>query len=410
MNVKVYSILGISVIILFLLLPFPKGFLYDVDCFALWTVYIKEFGAHMAYENRVDYPPTMVYLLSVIGSFYNNPADILVDYKTLKLITFVFSAINGYLIYLIANKLSLNKGKSQYVKVIAFLYVLNPGIIFNVLFWGQIEEIAVFLLLVSIYSMIGKNFNLMFVSLLLMINLKVLTIILIPFFIVYAIFNLAQLNKNKKMSLILLIFFIIPIFYSPFILNHTFYKLRSTISAVDSIPVLSANAYNFWFLLFDNPYISDKIIGFNMISLKDIGKYIFLTISGFFCIADVFFRFVKRKNNVLNLGSWFLLMAITILLFFFFHTQMHERYGHVSIALLAIALAIYNTKELLFVYLIISLAYCLNVVDVFLKYNNEFCINLNINPKYISIFFLAGIIMGVIFYVKIIITEKMIEN
>jgi Gpi18-like mannosyltransferase len=400
MNLRLYSIFVLSIIICIYYFSIPNGFLFDINCFAIWTVYIKECGLQFAYENRVDYPPTIVYILSFIGSFYHNSIDILKDYKTLKIITFLFSALNGYLIYFISNTLTFGqKEKPKILKYSAFLYLINPGVFLNTIVWGQVDEIAVFFLLTSIILSLKHYYNSMLVCLVLMVNFKIITLIFIPFFLAHLLFFSKNINITNMLRWFLITLIATTLIYLPFLINHQFYRLNKYIAMVDTYPVLSANAYNFWYFVSTNPFhTSDKINIGNIISFKVVGQTLFLLFGGFMCLRDVFFRFLKRQNK--ELKSWILLMSITLLLMFFFHTQMHERYSHLTIGLLAITAFSSGKKSLMITYFLVSAAYAVNILDVFLKDNGQFAFNLNINPVYITYLYLVGIVFSILAYFR----------
>ncbi len=399
MNLRLYIFLVLSIIICIYYFPIPKGFLFDVNCFAKWTYYVKEFGLQYAYENRVDYPPTILYIFSVVGSFYHNSIDILKDFKTLKIITFLFSSMNGYLIYFIANTLTFGqKEKPKILRYTAFLYLFNPGIFLNTIIWGQVDEIAVFLLLTAIILLIKQYYNLMLICLVLMVNFKIITLIFIPFFLAH-LFFLGKRNGLSMLRWFSITLLTTTLMYLPFVLCHQFYRLNKSISMVDAYPILSANAYNFWYFISSNPfYTSDKIKIGNFISLKMVGQIIFFLVGGFICLRDVVSRFLIRQNKELN--SWILLMSITLLLMFFFHTQMHERYSHLSIGLLAIAAFSTGKKSLLMIYFLVSVAYAVNILDIFLKDNGQFVFNLNINPIHVACLYLLGLIFSIVAYFR----------
>jgi hypothetical protein len=233
-----------------------------------------------------------------------------------------------------------------------------------------------------------------------MVNFKIITLIFIPFFLAHLLFVSKKINMANMVRWFLTTLITLIVIYLPFLINHQFYRLSKYIAMVDTYPVLSANAYNFWYFISSNPFhTSDKVKVWNIISFKSIGQTMFLLFGGVMCLRDVYFRFLKRQNK--EVISWILLMAITLLLMFFFHTQMHERYSHLTIGLLGIAAFSSGKRILMITYCLVSVAYGINILDVFLKDNGQFVLHLNINPIHVTYLYLVGIIFSILAYFRI---------
>ena len=133
------------------------------------------------------------------------------------------------------------------------------------------------------------------------------------------------------------------------------------------------NAFNFWdiVLVEDTFTLSDKTT-FLGISYKNIGILLFF-ISSFFALFPLLYQVIKNKinQNQTNLSFNLVVLAYALIpvLFFYFNTQMHERYIHPAF-LPIIAFSFYNKKYMLL--FLFSIAYFLNLeyAAKFFAFNN----------------------------------------
>lgn len=337
---------------------------FDNDYWIDWSKCILNNGLGNIYDCDVDYLPLYHYFLWLYSFLCGNEISITENITTLKLLTLPFHFISGYLIL---RMISDNKPTINDLFKLLLFYLLNIAVLFNTIIWGQVDAIMSCLLLLSFYFIYNNKNFLSILFLLLAINLKLQAIIFIPFIGLLTLQNLRdQFSiKNFFTGLVLLCLAELLIL-TPYILAGSLDKIYDVVfNSVGKYPVISMNAYNVWYLLVDSivkqPDATIAILG---LSYKTIGLLLF-SISTFIAFIPILLetigRLVNRNVKFLNLSQLLLIAAFIPLLFFYFNTQMHERYSHISFVFL-ITYAIRERKWLLPIFF--SAAYLLNLSRV----------------------------------------------
>jgi hypothetical protein len=135
-------------------------------------------------------------------------------------------------------------------------------------------------------------------------------------------------------------------------------------NSVDRYPVISMNAFNMWHLFFwkkiDLTHMKDTIFFLNL-SYKNWGLLLFFISSGIALLPmtiAIYKKLFLRKTISVDIAHILLVGALIPLLFFFFNTQMHERYSHPAFLFI---IAYSFLRERYFLYIIFSMAYFLNL-------------------------------------------------
>lgn len=163
-------------------------------------------------------------------------------------------------------------------------------------------------------------------------------------------------------------------------------------------------AFNLWSLLLPNTtiegmYSLNDATKFGFFSYKQIGLLLFLMmtlISIYPLVKTLFKKHINKESLQFPLQNIFLISALVSLSFYFFNTQMHERYMHSAVILLA-AYAFISKR--FFPLILCSLAYFLNIERIcwYLNLHNETYMNSFIfNPKLVASLYL--ILIGMLFY------------
>jgi hypothetical protein len=182
---------------------------------------------------------------------------------------------------------------------------------------------------------------------------------------------------------------------SPFYFNGDFDKLWNVIeNSVGKFPHITMNAYNFWALLVDSKNFFDSDADqFWLFSYKSWGLLLFLSSSFMALIIPlvrVFKKLILGKSLNNSLNEILLLGAIIPLLFFFFNTQMHERYSHPAFIFITIY-SLLNRK--IHILVIPSIAYFLNLEDVLQAFNTQNYSTLIYTPFFIALLYLLTIVL-----------------
>lgn len=376
---------------------FPHyGHGWDLFCWKEWCKNIFLNGLGNVYKSSTDYLPLYHYILYFFGKLQGSIELIDKNIYFLRIITLAFDFTAGYLIYSLSKTRYQDKNKAL---VFSLFFFLNIAYFYNTLIWGQVDGIMACFILFCLYFSIKGRIILSLVFLILSINLKLQAIIFIPLIGIILlpslIKNYTHTNLLKWLSVVCITQLII-IF--PFILSGDIGKVWGVVrNSVGRYPVLSMNAYNFWVLLYPDSFFTTKdSMLFLGLTLKNWGLILFFIFS-FFALLPLLFNLYKiifKKSSLpFNQETIILTSALIPFIFFYFNTQMHERYLHPAILFLALYAIIYN-KYL--VYIFGSLAYILNLEDVlrYLNLNNYYIIYFK--SWFISVLMLITII--ILFY------------
>lgn len=267
----------------------------------------------------------------------------------LKLPMIIADVFIIYFVYrFIAKKISLTKAK-----IAAVILALYPPLIYNSALWGSGDSIVNLFGLISIFFLYEKKYLKFVIFIILSVLYKSSLIIWAPIILTIMIYQKVKFKDLFKMSFLssILIYFI----SLPFSIKNPliwFYETMTKKILPGVMPQITANAMNFWALIFGLKPRLDELLIFNLISIRNISIIICLL---FFIIIT--FRLYK------NFSMQSILLAITqiSLITFTFMTRMHERYTFPALIPLLI-LCFYNRKYYKY-FFILSITHLLNVYN-----------------------------------------------
>lgn len=355
-----------SLFILFCLVIQPiKGHDYDMYCWLEWTKYIQQNSLGNAYANgSIDYPPLYLYFLNFFGSCIGSPEGIQNKIHLLKSITMVFHLLTGYFLMIWIKRQNQSWDNALHNTL---FYIFNICILYNGIIWGQVDIIMTFFIFLSCYFCFQKKTTHSLIFFILAINFKIQSIIFLPIIglmllpVIIDSFSIKNILKWIFIPVIVQLLILLP-----FILSGTIGNLLDVIkNSFGKYPFVSMNAYNFWHLTVpgDLMTIQDST-KFSVFTYKQWGLLLFFTTSFFalFPLMKQSYLSIKNRTHFSYPLSKFLIVCSLIpLLFFYFNTQMHERYCHPAFAFL-IAYSLYSKKYILSI--IGGLAYLLNLEGV----------------------------------------------
>lgn len=356
----------------YVILMWKWGHQGDMTFWLDWSNLISEKGLTSIYDDgRVNYFPAYLYFLKFHTWIQGNPTDIQDNLYTLKYYTLVFDVFGALAaIWFVKD---MNK------KVFCFLLMmLNVAYFYNTAIWGQVDAIFSFWGFFAIILALEKRPVLSVLSLLMALNFKLQAVVFIP---VLGLLLLPQyLEKYKRFfytigSIIILQGLII----SPFLLSGKISQVLGVLtSLVGFYPNPSLGAFNVWFLLMPNVDVegmfnlTDQIV-FGFFTLKQWGLLMFVVAV---CISLLPFikayknKYLKKMEFHIPREQVFLSMALIALSFYFFNTQMHERYAHpVLLSLATYSILSWNWKPMI----LFSIAYGMNLerINWYLHLHNE---------------------------------------
>src|ERR1044072_6684025 len=125
-----------------LLLTLPHSYGFDRDCWMLWSMDISKHGLSEIYYTNVNYPPVMMYILS-LHNWIQGPESMLINIVYLKIFPLLFDLLPVVILILLRKAGDLKKGYH-------YLLLFNIAYLYNTLIWGQVDSIHTNLALTAI--------------------------------------------------------------------------------------------------------------------------------------------------------------------------------------------------------------------------------------------------------------------
>lgn len=369
------------------------GYADDIDFWKRWAVAIHDNGISNVYNTDTNYLPLIHYLLLVFNWANGSTQDILSNINNFRLITLAFDCLGLWYVY---------KWMDRKIAFMPFLLlcILNIAYTYNSLIWGQVDGILATLVFISFYYAWRQRLLLCGVFFMLALCMKLQAIIFLPLLGLLCLQVAGHVRKPQYIlapilgMLLALFVILLPFMASP---DAIFKITNVAFDSVDKYPRLSLNAMNFWYLVINgNPFfIEDKQIFIGGLTSKVVGLLLF-AMAYFFALLPLIRAVIsnlKAPGAVISKEKLWVMCTLTVLLFFFFNTQMHERYSHPAFIFI-IAYAFY-CKDFV-PYVLFSMAYFLNLERVLKWLQLSNYETLIFDPR-----FIAGIYLIIIVYLFI---------
>jgi hypothetical protein len=252
------------------------------------------------------------------------------------------------------NQESRIKNKGRKALLVAGVWLFNPLVWYNSSVWGQTDSIVNLLGLLAVFSLLNKNLRWTAFWFTLSILFKGSLTYFAPILLFVALLQ----KHSIKEWLISIAYCLVPIafvsiwFHPSIDLPTWFYNLYTNRFLPGEIGDLSANAFNFWYLV-DPGKTLDSTIYFGLPA----------RIWGFVPVAGVMiWQLIELKKGITDKKVFFAL-AITAFTVFLFMTRIHERYLYPFFPYATLLLGF--TPLLWFVYIPISIIHLLNLYNLF---------------------------------------------
>jgi Gpi18-like mannosyltransferase len=382
-----------SYLVLFFLAP-KQGHDWDNYCWGLWAEIIQNKGLSAAYnsDSVINYLPLYLYVLKIYALIVPKSSLFEMTY-CLKSVSLLFDVVS---IYLLTQLVVQENKRWKYF----LLGLLNIGFIYNSFVWNQVDGILSFFVFTSILAAHKQKPILALSLFVLAINFKLQGIVFLP--ILLALLT-ESLNKQKLIKGALAVIGLQTVILLPFILAGNVWNVWETAKgSMDYYPSISMNAYNFWHFFYDGSlmFVKDSNVFVLGLTHKQIGLTLFLCSSAV-VLLPLLIQSIKRltgkEQALIELKTILLSATLISILFFYFNTQMHERYIHSAL--------IFSTG-LAFLYgawgqwISLSLAYALSLESICKILNLENYNTLVFNPKFISLLYAISLAILVYHWVK----------
>lgn len=322
---------GLCFLLLSALAPAIWGFGYDFECFEKWVNYTHINGLRNAYGSGTDYPPFYQYILWAFGRFAGSPEAVHERLALLKIPTLLFDFGSLYILYHWLDK--------RY----SFLWVLvvalgNIAYSYDTLIWGQIDAIWMGFVFAALFFAWRRQVVIGTVCIVLACCTKLQSIIFLPLWALLSLYVLASLIpaiRWRKVGLsIAAACLITGALVIPFTLGTGgLAAIRDIVTlAAKRFPTLTLSADNIWPLVIRRAgEISDEAESIRGITYKWLGILLFTlasVVSLLPLLVQMRIETRTKRFGVPDRQLIWLCGAITGLAFFYFNTEMHERYAY----------------------------------------------------------------------------------
>lgn len=312
-----------------------------------WGDLVLNKGIFEVYRQGVsDYPPLYLLVLALnslmVRDFSLNPLIVA------KLVPILMILAGGFLVYGY-----LRKENNKLALGAFLLYIFNLSLIYNSSYWGQVDSVHSFLVLLTVIFLLKEKYLASSLTLLLAAMTKVMSLSFMP--ILWAII-LIKCGLKRSIRLVWLNLLVVFLILCPFFLTGGGGNLLNNFFPLGLSSFVSLNAFNLWFFIFPGFYpermVSDRLI-WGLGSYREMG----LMMLGVY-LALVIYQLWKRHDKEM---IW-LAMASAALAFYILPTEIHERYLFSFLPILG--LFCLKKKKYLLIYLVMSFNYLINMMMV----------------------------------------------
>lgn len=352
--------------------PHLGGFGYDTYCFQTWAKHIHKFGLRRAYTEWNNYMPVFQYILYIYSKIQGSEEGIINGIRQLKWVALAFDFAGLYYVY------KWTEDKTDFIVLLLF-NMLNLAYVYNTMIWGQVDGIFTTMVFASMFYAYNNRITISMLLFVLALNVKLQAVMFLPMVGLLYLFHMVRDRAFIKPAVGIVLSAILQMLLLwPFLRIPNGFQLfwKEVTAATQLYSFVNMNAYNLWcFVLPPDKVMTtpDATIIFAGISYMKLGLLLFCTASFFAMLPllrSVWAVFMKREEAVLlPKEKLWLTCALVAILFFYFNTQMHERYCHPAFIFIT-AYAFYSRHFL--AYILFSIGYALNleVVNKFIWLKN----------------------------------------
>ncbi len=380
----------IEIMVLFVLYLFllPVASMeYDMTFWRDWALTIHRTGLANTYNSSINYFPVYVYGLYVYDLLQGSEANIARNIHYIKVLFVCFDFLPLFVLCCFRQKILS-------FKIPHLFLLLNIAYVFNSMIWGQIDSIYTNLAFLAIITGICYPVAGMLLYLL-ALNTKQQAIVFLPVMFVVLLYSVRQYSTLLK--IVFSVAALQMLLLLPFINSGGAGKLVTIAGkTVGLYHNLSICAFNIWYLITrGNPYFVNDNDTYLLLSYRITGL-IFFTIA----TAFVFFPTLKKvwqlriKGTAFDATTYeflFLSTGLICLYFFYFNSQMHERYAHPIIIFFFFYGVVSRNYKL---YILASIPYYLSLDKCYPDYLPIVHYKIIYASKIIALWYTATVIYG----------------
>lgn len=319
-----------------------EGHSFDMPLWADWLIYMRQHGIRHVYDlythPRPNQPPAFIYgpvymyLLYFYGKWQGSNEAIRETIYQFKSIILLFDMVGIWF----ALRYLPNKADRPYY---ALFLIFNLGLLFDTIGWSQNDSAIACLMLMAVYFALRGQISISGICILVALLIKPQPIVFLPAFGLLWLPFLLKKSIGRILTDILAIVAVGIVLLAPFLIAHTAIDYWTMLLHTSSLhPSVSIYAANIWeWLLAENPYkVSDQVIRFGL-SYRIWGLLMFTAgyCAVLFPLLRQTYQVLTGKLDTFNISLVLLTFGLIPIVFYFFNTQIHERYAHPSVLLLA---------------------------------------------------------------------------
>ena len=288
-----------------------------------WALQIHRHGLANTYNSTINYFPVYVYGLYIFDLLQGSESNIVHNINSIKILFVFFDFLPVFVLCGFRQKL-------LQFKVPYLFLLLNIAYVFDSMVWGQIDSIYISVSFLAIVA--GLSYPIGGVLLyLLALNTKQQAIEFLPVMAIVLMYSVKNV-KTVVMALAGAIILELALL-APFMASGGVGKLVTIAgNTVGLYNQLSICAFNIWYLITKgNPYFIDSNSTYILLSYRTTGLIMFGTAT-LAVVMPLFHKVWQLKKSNLSFDEstyrlLFLGTGLICLYFFYFNSQMHERYA-----------------------------------------------------------------------------------
>ncbi len=353
----------------------------DFKTWQWWGEGLSKVGFSKFYSNYwCDYMPGYLYILRLLTDIQNELPG-LSPYILFKLPANLSDLGISILIFAFLKPIS----STRIAMISSLAYFFNPAALSNSTFWGQVDSVHAFPILLAIILGLRSKFVLSGLFAALAFMIKPQSIVLFPIigFIAIEPFFRSENRWNIKnfipgTKVIVTVIVTCVVITLPFIwdkIDSFFYLFTGPLElikerfdkAYEQYKFASLNTFNFWGVF--AMWTSDETV-FLGLTYKNWGTIIFGAI--YASIFAFFFRFKILNRNSKQEYTYLIFQAVTLILFslFLFVTRAHER--HLLPSIVFFTLIIFRSWIFPYLYAIVSGVYVCNMIYSYIQLTTDY--------------------------------------
>ncbi len=382
-NIFFYVLLLVSGFVLRIFLSLHGTFRWDFDTWKKWAYSIDKVGFARFYDevNWCDYMPGYLYVLWLLQKIHSTFPQFS-DEILFKLPANIADLGISLLIFFALKRMTNVKS----AMLASLVYFFNPASLSNSTFWGQVDSLHVFFLLISILLGVSEHFVTSSVFAVIAFMIKPQSIVIFPIIGFLIIRDVVRRRKEDRAVLrtfllaikiisaliVTIVLITLPFIWDELTENSVLGVFKETVifikerfyKAYSGYEYTSVNAFNFWGWI-HGMWKSDQIKFLN-ITYQRWGAIVFGIFYALILCLLLTSDLIKQYSGCKEF-RYRIFQAITLifLALFLFVTRAHER--HLLPAVMFFTLIAFHSSWYLFFYAVISLSYVVNMSYAYLE-------------------------------------------